>query len=149
MSWKRHSLRAFESARKTVWHVVVLVVGSGLLLAGIAMIVLPGPAFVFIPAGLAVLATQYVWAKRLLHYLRSQLPGQNSSAEPDRQVEKNQPAGPGSSPGAALEPSSEPPGDAAEPAVPERLLPPEPDVDPVAVSDLAVDDRREQSGQPS
>gem|GEM_PF-6890390 len=133
MSWKRHSLRAFESARKTVWHVVVLVVGSGLLLAGIAMIVLPGPAFVFIPAGLAVLATQYAWARRLLNYLRDRLPLKADSGAA----------------GTSSEPSAEPPGEAVQPALPEGQAPPDPAVDPVAVSDLAVDDRAKQRGQPS
>ena len=30
------------------------------------MIVLPGPAVVVIPAGLAILATEFIWAKNLL-----------------------------------------------------------------------------------
>jgi len=40
------------------------------MLIGIAMIVLPGPAVVVIPAGLAILATEFAWAKRLLHRIR-------------------------------------------------------------------------------
>ena len=39
--------------------------GGIVLLAGIAMIVLPGPAFLVIPAGLAILATEFEWADRL------------------------------------------------------------------------------------
>jgi len=35
-------------------------------LLGLAMIVLPGPAIVVIPAGLAILATEFIWAKRWL-----------------------------------------------------------------------------------
>ena len=35
-----------------------------MLLAGIAMIALPGPAFIIIPAGLAILATEFEWAHR-------------------------------------------------------------------------------------
>jgi tellurite resistance protein TerC len=49
---------------------IVLVVGGTLLLIGVAMIVLPGPAFVVIPAGLAVLATEFLWARRLLVRVR-------------------------------------------------------------------------------
>jgi tellurite resistance protein TerC len=30
------------------------------------MIVLPGPAVVVIPIGLAILATEFIWAKRIL-----------------------------------------------------------------------------------
>jgi tellurite resistance protein TerC len=40
------------------------VIGGVVLLAGIAMIVLPGPAFIVIPAGLAILATEFEWAQR-------------------------------------------------------------------------------------
>lgn len=45
---------------------ITLVIGGTVLLFGIALLVLPGPAFVVIPAGLAVLATEFVWARRLL-----------------------------------------------------------------------------------
>lgn len=46
-------------------------VGFTLFAAGIAMLVLPGPAFVVIPVGLAVLSLEFVWAERLLvHALR-------------------------------------------------------------------------------
>ena len=49
---------------------LVLLVGGGLLLAGLAMLVLPGPAFVVIPAALAILAIEFVWARRWLAWLR-------------------------------------------------------------------------------
>ncbi len=45
---------------------VVLVTGGAVLLAGVAMIVLPGPAVVVIPLGLGILATEFLWARRLL-----------------------------------------------------------------------------------
>lgn len=41
----------------------VTIVGLVLLLAGVAMLVLPGPGVLVIIAGLAVLATQYTWAQ--------------------------------------------------------------------------------------
>lgn len=37
-----------------------------MLLAGLAMIVLPGPGIVVIIAGLAILASEFSWAERLL-----------------------------------------------------------------------------------
>ena len=49
---------------------LVALVGGGLLLAGLAMLVLPGPAFVVIPAALAILAIEFVWARRWLAWLR-------------------------------------------------------------------------------
>ncbi len=51
---------------KQARRIVVLVVGTSVLLVGVAMIVLPGPAVIVIPAGLAILATEFVWAKKLL-----------------------------------------------------------------------------------
>jgi len=45
---------------------IVTVIGFTILAAGIAMIVLPGPAIIVIPVGLAVLATEFIWARKLL-----------------------------------------------------------------------------------
>ena len=47
-------------------RVIVTVIGIVVVLIGIAMILLPGPAFIVIPAGLAILATEYEWARRLV-----------------------------------------------------------------------------------
>ena len=46
--------------------VVIAIVCFTVLLLGVVMIVLPGPAFIIIPLGLAILATEFVWAQRLL-----------------------------------------------------------------------------------
>lgn len=48
----------------------VSVAGAVLLAAGAAMLVLPGPGLLVILAGLAVLATEYAWAHRLLTQMR-------------------------------------------------------------------------------
>ena len=40
--------------------------GGLVLLTGIAMLILPAPAFIVIPAGLAILATEFVWAERAM-----------------------------------------------------------------------------------
>ena len=47
-------------------RIIVAVIGFTVLLIGVAMIVLPGPALVVIPLGLAILATEFVWARRVL-----------------------------------------------------------------------------------
>ncbi len=44
----------------------VTILGLGLLAVGLAMMVLPGPGILLIVGGLAVLATEYVWARTLL-----------------------------------------------------------------------------------
>lgn len=51
-------------------RLIVFVLGLSVLLIGIAMIVLPGPAFIVIPAGLAILATEFVWARHLLKKMK-------------------------------------------------------------------------------
>jgi uncharacterized protein (TIGR02611 family) len=55
----------FNGARR----VAVLVGGSLLLLAGIVLLVLPGPGIPLIFAGLAVLGTQLPWARRIHEWL--------------------------------------------------------------------------------
>jgi len=49
---------------------LVAVLGGALLIAGVAMLVLPGPAVVVIPAALAILAVEFLWARRWLAWLR-------------------------------------------------------------------------------
>ena len=49
---------------------IVAVLGGLLTLGGIALLVLPGPGFVLIAAGLAVLATQFDWARKPLDYAK-------------------------------------------------------------------------------
>jgi len=56
--------------------------GSALLVAGVAMIVLPGPAVVVIPAGLGLLALEFEWAARWRDALRVRL-GRGPSAPDD------------------------------------------------------------------
>jgi uncharacterized protein (TIGR02611 family) len=43
-----------------------VVAGFTVLLAGLAMLVTPGPAFVVIPIGLALLSLEFAWAETLL-----------------------------------------------------------------------------------
>ncbi len=56
---------AWQSLRQ-LRKLVVLVVGSTVLLIGMVMVIAPGPATLMIPAGLAILATEFVWARRIL-----------------------------------------------------------------------------------
>lgn len=51
---------------RTLRRVVVGVIGGTIMLIGIALIVLPGPAFIVIPLGLLVLGSEFAWARRLL-----------------------------------------------------------------------------------
>jgi uncharacterized protein (TIGR02611 family) len=51
-------------------RLIKIVVGFTLLVAGIAMLVLPGQGILTIMAALAILATEYVWARRLLNRMK-------------------------------------------------------------------------------
>ena len=55
---------------KQAKRVIVAVVGGTVLLIGLALLVLPGPAFLVIPLGLGILATEFVWARRLLRRVK-------------------------------------------------------------------------------
>jgi YkoY family integral membrane protein len=48
-------------------RIVILLVGTLVLIVGVALIFLPGPAILVIPAGLAILATEFQWARNLLN----------------------------------------------------------------------------------
>jgi tellurite resistance protein TerC len=49
---------------KYLRKLIIAIVGGTVLLIGVALIVLPGPAFIVIPIGLAILATEFAWARR-------------------------------------------------------------------------------------
>jgi uncharacterized protein (TIGR02611 family) len=47
-------------------RVAITVAGFAVLLAGVALLILPGPGWLLIFAGLAILSTEYLWARRLM-----------------------------------------------------------------------------------
>jgi uncharacterized protein (TIGR02611 family) len=59
--------KGLRAARRTV----VAVVGGTVVATGIVLIVLPGPAMVVIPIGLAILGSEFVWARRLLRKMKN------------------------------------------------------------------------------
>jgi tellurite resistance protein TerC len=54
-------------------RLIVMVIGFSILVTGVAMIVLPGPAFIVIPIGLAILATEFVWARKLFDRVKERI----------------------------------------------------------------------------
>lgn len=68
-----------DNPRQAWYHVLVrvfrMVFGFTLLLAGIAMVVLPGPGALVSAAGLVILSKDVAWADRALRYLRKKAPG--------------------------------------------------------------------------
>ncbi|MBM3881785.1 MAG: hypothetical protein FJ387_19020 [Verrucomicrobia bacterium] len=61
------------TALRTARRVVVALLGGTVLAFGVALLVLPGPAFLVIPAGLAILALEFAWARRWLQQVRRRL----------------------------------------------------------------------------
>ncbi len=51
---------------KTLRQIVVFVSGMAVILFGTALLVLPGPGLVTIALGLALLATEFSWAKKII-----------------------------------------------------------------------------------
>lgn len=64
-NWKR--------APKKVRQTLVFIVGSSVVLTGIAMLVLPGPGWAAIFLGFAILATEFAFAERARDWMVAQL----------------------------------------------------------------------------
>jgi tellurite resistance protein TerC len=71
-------------------RIAVLFIGSTVLVVGVALLLLPGPAFVVIPIGLAILATEFVWARRILNRIRKEARHLISGIENDVEKEKEE-----------------------------------------------------------
>ena len=67
---RKHVRVAVNSSYRLARKLVVTLVGVTVILIGVAMIALPGPAIVVIPLGLAILGLEFAWARRLLHRVR-------------------------------------------------------------------------------
>jgi uncharacterized protein (TIGR02611 family) len=58
--------RATHRERHPLFRIAFGIAGTLVTAAGVVMLVTPGPAFVLIPIGLAMLSMEFVWAQRLL-----------------------------------------------------------------------------------
>ena len=73
---QRHPFRAFFARHRTldlVYRITIGVVGSAIVVGGLVLIPLPGPGWLIVFAGLALLATEFAWAGRLLDYARAKV----------------------------------------------------------------------------
>ena len=61
------------SSRRVTRKVAVAALGFSVLAFGVALIFLPGPSILVIPLGLAILATEFLWARKLLDPTRKLL----------------------------------------------------------------------------
>jgi hypothetical protein len=66
MKWVSRLWSAFKVVAAPLRRLIIGLIGGTVLLIGVALIVLPGPAFIVIPIGLAILATEFAWAGSIL-----------------------------------------------------------------------------------
>ncbi|MBA2262241.1 MAG: PGPGW domain-containing protein [Solirubrobacterales bacterium] len=74
---RREAYLAKGAVYKAAWVIAGLVV----LIAGLAMLVTPGPALVVIPIGLAMLSLQFAWAENLLEHALERAAGAGQAAK--------------------------------------------------------------------
>ncbi len=54
-----------------MWRAGVIVVGGVFVLGGLVLVPLPGPGWLIVFFGLAIWGTEFVWAQRLLTWVRA------------------------------------------------------------------------------
>lgn len=62
-----------EQTSRWIRRLVIALVGVAVLGTGIVLLVLPGPAVVVIPLGLAILSLEFAWARYLLRWVRERV----------------------------------------------------------------------------
>ncbi len=75
----RMRLTGQSRARQLAWKTIVTVLGGAVTVAGVVMLVVPGPGWAAIFLGLAILASEYVWARRLLRFTKDRAQGAASA----------------------------------------------------------------------
>jgi uncharacterized protein (TIGR02611 family) len=71
MKWFSRLWAALKAVAAPLRKLIIGVIGGTVLLIGVALIILPGPAFIVIPIGLAILATEFAWAQRAVARARA------------------------------------------------------------------------------
>ncbi len=82
----------WQATYTTARRVVIAVIGVTVMLLGVILIFTPGPAVVVIPLGLAILATEFVWARRLLNRVRDDARGAFAAFRGGSKKRKQHPA---------------------------------------------------------
>ena len=74
----RHPFRQFFARHRSLdltYRVAVALIGTAVVVGGIILIPLPGPGWLIVFGGLAILATEFEWAGRLLDFARRKVLG--------------------------------------------------------------------------
>lgn len=86
----REQYRLIKSTYIALRRAVVLIVGVSIVIVGAIMIVTPGPAIIVIPAGLALLATEFIWARRLLERMKDTITKHTTNGKKDKQADNSE-----------------------------------------------------------
>ena len=70
-----------EVLYKQIKKLVIFLIGISVLLIGCVLFFTPGPAIVVIPIGLGILATEFIWAKKLLKKFKEKVDSFSESAK--------------------------------------------------------------------
>ena len=70
-AWRRR-IRSNPHTHR-IYRVVVALIGLVITVGGLILVPAPGPGWLIVLLGLAVLASEFAWAQRLLHFARRQL----------------------------------------------------------------------------
>jgi uncharacterized protein (TIGR02611 family) len=65
-TWREH-VRSRRSTRR-VYQVVIALIGGAIVVGGLLLVPLPGPGWLIVFLGLAILASEFVWARRVLDF---------------------------------------------------------------------------------
>ena len=79
LNYLKSMLARIYTARHLAKRLIIGVVGSTIL---------PGPAFIVIPIGVGILATEFAWAKRLLRKVEGKIRGQMGKTEHKEESKK-------------------------------------------------------------
>lgn len=63
-------MRLAHGSYRVARRIVIGTVGATVVVVGLIMFVTPGPALIVVPLGLAILALEFAWARRLLRQMR-------------------------------------------------------------------------------
>ena len=68
--WAHRYTNSWVSMPTPIRRILAASVGMVTLLVGVALLVLPGPGLVVMLLGLAILATEFTWAKHSMHRVK-------------------------------------------------------------------------------
>lgn len=68
--WITSATTYWQAFPKPIRKLLAASVGVVTLLVGVALLVLPGPGIAVVLLGLAILATEFAWARRSLHQVK-------------------------------------------------------------------------------